>query len=921
MVFPRRPLALLICCGFAGAVGGPLAATAQAGTLPPLAVDPALLGLPPLPPKATDLAPARAVVQPVTAAPLPAASPLPENAPVAPAPAPARQPRTVAPESSADLPQAAPPRRSRKTAAPRPTPVAGPAPLPQAQAAAPAATVAAPEPAVGEETPLDVSTNLPLAMRRAEDESGENARLTGVDTGPGLSLRLAKSMPPLPKNGDARPTFLAADKMYGVNDRESVLEGNGELRRYGSVLTADKMTFHQVEDEVDAESNVVLTQENSVISGPKLHMKLGDKIGAFQSPSYTFQQEVTQEIMGQPMTVGKVYGKKIVEGRGQADSIDFQGEDHYQLNNATYTTCKPGNDDWYLKTDTLNLDYEQEVGEGRASTLYFKNKPIFYLPSMDFSLADKRQSGLLPPTFGSTSTGGMDITLPYYWNIAPNYDATLIGREITKRGLQLGTEVRYLNYNNNGTFRYENLANDRLAGMTRSALFWQHTQNFGYGLFGSLNINKVSDDNYFTDLSSRIGISSQSNLAREGNLSYSSTWWNAQARVLHYQTLQTDPANPVTKPYSLQPQLTLNARRPDYLGGTDVALYGQYTDFEHPTFDVGKRTVLYPQLSLPMITSGYYVTPKIGLHMTRYDLTRRTTTGDDNVTRDLPIFSVDAGATFERPLALFGRDYVQTLEPRLYYLNVKAKNQDNIPLFDTGLADFNFGQIFSENIYSGQDRIADANQLTAALTSRLVDPNTGVEYLKGMVGQRLYFRDQVVTLNPGDEVRTNRTSDFLAALSGRVLPKIYTDSAIQYNPNDKRTERFTLSGRYQPDTGKVLNAGYRFTRDLLKQVDFSGQWPLSGGWSGVGRYNYSIQDKRIIEAVGGMEYNGGCWVSRVVLQRYATTTGSSSTAFFVQLELNDFSRIGSNPLDILRRSIPGYGRINQPAADPVFGSQ
>ena len=295
--------------------------------------------------------------------------------------------------------------------------------------------------------------------------------------------------------------------------------------------------------------------------------------------------------------------------------------------------------------------------------------------------------------------------------------------------------------------------------------------------------------------------------------------------------------------------------------------------------------------------------------------------------RNLPIFSVDAGVAFERDFSWFGKSLAQTLEPRLYYLLVPQRTQNNIPVFDSGLADFNFATIFSDNTYSGVDRIADANQITAALTSRLLDPQTGEEYVRGMIGQRYYIARQNVTL-PGEPARPGGTSDFLAALSGRLMPNTYADTAWQYDPREGQTERFVVGGRWQPDFAKVLNASYRYTRDHsgitggtpgIRQVDFSGQWPLAQGWYGVGRFNYSIREKKIIETVGGLEYNGGCWVGRLVLQRYATASGDTNTALFVQLELNDFSKIGSNPLELLARRIPGYGRINQPPSDPVFG--
>jgi LPS-assembly protein len=302
----------------------------------------------------------------------------------------------------------------------------------------------------------------------------------------------------------------------------------------------------------------------------------------------------------------------------------------------------------------------------------------------------------------------------------------------------------------------------------------------------------------------------------------------------------------------------------------------------------------------------------------------------------LPIFSVDSGMTFERSSNWFGRDYTQTLEPRLYYLNIPYENQDDIPLFDTALADFNFAQIFSENQFSSWDRISNANQLTAAITSKLLEPGSGNEIVRAMFGQRFYFTKNKVSLSASTSADSGdnkwEKSDFLAAFSGQILPKVYGDLALQYNPSDRDVKRYSMGASYRPEPGKVLNASYRYNQDStapINQVDLSGQWPLSGRWHAVGRVNYSFKDDgvvlssgsqggRIIESIAGLEYNGGCWVVRGVVRRTALTSEDASTAFYIQLELNDFSRIGSNPINLLKRNIQGYSLINQTSADPAF---
>lgn len=710
------------------------------------------------------------------------------------------------------------------------------------------------------------------------------------------------------KSDEARPVFIQANRIYGKNEIETIAEGDVELRKVGTALNADKLTYWPAEDETEAVGNVVLTQERGVVSGPKLRLKIGDQTGTFDSPTYVFRQESMRE---------GVLRSSV--GRGEAERIDFEGEDKVALHNATYSTCKPGNNSWYAKVDDLHLDYERQEGEGSNGTIYFKDVPILYSPWVGFSLDNSRKSGFLAPTIGSTSKGGLDLTLPYYWNIAPNHDATIVPRVFTKRGVQMSGEFRYLDTTYQGNARVEYLPNDQIRGMSRHAFSWLHEQALLPNLYGRLNVNGVSDDYYYTDLSSRIGITSQTNLIRQGQLVYSQDWWNLQAQILRYQTIQPNPSAPVPVPYQLTPQLTLNARLPD-LAGVDAAMFGQFSNFSHPSNVEGRRVVAYPQVALPYVQPGYYITPKIGVHLTDYSLTRQAVGTPANLTRSVPIMSVDAGMTFERDTAIFGRDYVQTLEPRLFYLNVPTRDQRRIPIFDTAQADFNFAQVFAENLYTGQDRIADANQLTTALVSRLINPASGAESLRGMIGQRFYFRDQTVALNAGDPLRKNKSSDFLAALTGKVLPHVSADAAVQYNTNDSQLSRFTLAGRYLPEPGKVLNASYRYTRDVLGQIDVTGQWPVFGAWHVVGRYNYSIKEGRAVETIAGVEYDGGCWVGRAVMQRFAATVDQPSSAVFLQLELNDFSRIGSNPLDLLRRSIQGYGKINQSTSESMYGT-
>lgn len=709
------------------------------------------------------------------------------------------------------------------------------------------------------------------------------------------------------------PTFVDAEQVTGLNDVETVAVGHVVLRKAENMLTADRVVYRQQEDEVDATGHVRLSQNDDVMTGPRLHLKISDNVGYFESPHYTIKRVPP----GTP-------GGQATVGSGEAQRLNFEGKNQYRLTDATYSTCGPDDPAWFARAGNMSLDYDREVGDAHDATLVFQGVPLLYSPWLTFSLNNKRKSGLLAPTLGTTSKSGIEFTVPYYWAIAPNMDATIAPRVMSKRGVALEGEFRYLEPDYNGTLRSELLQKDTVTHTRRSSYAYTHNQNFGMGFSGALNLNGVSDDTYFTDLSPRMTNTAQSNLLRQGVLGYASAWWNATLMAQSFQTLQDPALPPVAIPYRRLPQLTINAARADMPMGGLFVLRSEFVNFAHPSLVEGARTTINPQFSLPYQNSAFSLTPKLAFNSTTYHLDNQPAGLPDRITRNVPLFSLDAGAVLERPFEAYGRELTQTLEPRLYYVRVPARNQDQIPVFDSGLSDFNFAQIFSENRYSGGDRIGDANQLTAAVTSRLINPANGAELLRGALGQRYYFKQQEVTL-PGETPRTSNMADFLAALTGEMGSGMSVDSGLQYNAHDHQLRRFVLSGRYRPEVGRSLSASYRYNRDLsntsiignnIRQIDLAAQWPLGGGWSGVGRYNYSLIDRRIIEAVGGFEYNAGCWGLRVVLQRLATATSNSSTAFFIQLELNGFSSIGSNPMDLLKRSIPGYSQTLPSMSDP-----
>ncbi len=723
------------------------------------------------------------------------------------------------------------------------------------------------------------------------------------------ALRLHRSLSPLPPSArDQAPLFVASDAMQGFTDGESVLRGNAEIRRHGLRLRADQMRYWQDLGEVEASGNVEVWVGGDRLRGPRMRMRINDQIGVLQQPEFSLGARPSRLQTG-----------TSVEMRGDAKVLRSDGEERYRLENARFTTCKPGVDDWYLSAANMDLDFNEDLGVARGARLTFKGVSTPMLPWIDFPLSGARKSGFLPPTIGAQGKVGAEVLVPYYWNIAPNADATLTPRYMSQRGLQMLSEARYLDRFNSSTVRYEYLPNDQILGVPRSAYSIANTLNIpGVGV-GLLNLSRVSDDAYFRELSGRMTLATQVYLPREGSFQYApSPWWSWTTRVQRFQTLQ-DPNNPVTPPYERVPQLLLSGQRYD-VGGFDLVGSGEFVSFEHPTLPTGQRLVGYPSISYPILASGGYLRPKVGVHMTRYGVTR-TQANEAELTRTVPIYSVDSGLTFERPTKIRDTDGVLTLEPRVYYLRVPYRKQDNLPVFDTGVADFNYAQIFSENHYVGADRISDANQLTVAVTSKLIRTDTGQETFRALVAQRTYFEPQRVSIANTIPLRTERYSSYLLGLAGQVLPRTTIEGTAQLDSQRFNPERFNIGARYQPARDQLLNLSYRYTNAALnvnplpgstgqgtpiRQIDASAYWPITRGISSIGRYNYSIANRVPIETLAGVEYNAGCWIVRGVMQRFITSTGEQNRLFFIQLELDGLSRVGSNPLEVLRRSVPGY---------------
>lgn len=701
------------------------------------------------------------------------------------------------------------------------------------------------------------------------------------------------------KNDPNAPIVVEGREISGRLDFNLRLQGDARLSKNDLVLSADLIDYLVVPDQViisgsPAKIERISPEGSDTLFTPRAQIELLANTGVVEQPQIT-------------------YGR--IGGRGKADRIELLAQQVTRMLGAEYTTCRPGDDSWVLKAREITIDQIEGEGEARGAKLYFKGTPILAAPYMPFPVDDERASGFLPPSLGITTRTGLDVTVPIYWNIAPNRDFTFEPRLMTRRGVLLGGLGRYLEPSFAGSVRAEWLPRDEQLGRQRWLVDAEHAwqPEFAREWRGGWKYQKVSDDQYFADVARNVGNINTLFLPREGYLSYTRPWWNVSARVQQFQTLQ-DPLAPVLPAYWREPQLNFNYYRADVRGFVATA-NAEFARFKHPTLTEGWRAYLQPALEYPVVEPGYFIRPRVALHMTRYGQLETpgvipgTATSPRSASRTLPIISVDTGLVFEREQGIFLPHLRQTLEPRLFYLRVPYRDQNALPNFDSAATDFGFAQLFSPNRFSGNDRISDADALTMALTSRYSDPATGLERLRLQIGKRFNFETPRVDV-PGTTLPVLRSSDLLLSAAGRISQAWALDTSVQLNSRDNTAVRSSVGLRYSPAERNIFNLTYRYQRELLEQIEFSTQWQLGGRFYAVARWNYSIREKRSPESLAGVEYDADCWVARLVVNRYATATGQANNSLFFQLELSGLGGIGTDPLSLLKRSIPGYSKLD-----------
>lgn len=703
--------------------------------------------------------------------------------------------------------------------------------------------------------------------------------------------------------GDEGPTVFTGEQLSGRPDREVSLEREVEITRGQTVVNADTVHYDIVDDRADADGDVRVVREGNRFNGTKLKLKLDTGVGFMDSPVYRLLRKNAQ---------------------GYAERIDFESESIATVRRGIYTTCDGPSPDWYLRTSQLTLDDETGIGSAKMAVLVFKGVPVGAAPSITFPVTDERMSGFLAPSIATSSSSGLQITTPYYWNIAPNRDVTFYPRHIGTRGLMLGADVRYLEEDFAGETRFEFINDNKYDGVFRYNFSSKHNQALASGLSLSTDLNTASDDEYARDFPqshvwNRLGVTRRL-LPQSATVAYGTYDWEATFLLHQFQVLQ-DPLKKIDPvPYGRLPQITVSNFNYDDKN-LEFVMNSQFTKFVHPTLEQGDRIILNPRVTYNVVQdSGYFVRPSFSVHSTAYNLEHVSDPLMTAPNRVLPTFSLDSGMVFERDIGLFGRDAVQTVEPRIFYTRTpyKAQNANLYPNFDTSEADISYAQIFRENRFVGDDRVGDANQVTLALTSRFLETN-GAERLRTAIAQRYNVSEPRVGLG-SEQQATEAKSDILLLTSGRITKSLRVDANFQYNQVKSEVDRMNVGVFWTPESMKVLNVQYRRdTRNLpnilntnFEIIDVSGQWPLGKGWYGVGRLNYLLDQDRVGQSLAGLEYQADCWIFRMVAQRVPTATGVVNTSAFFQIEFNGLSSLGINPMRVLRTNIPGYERLAQP---------
>lgn len=683
-------------------------------------------------------------------------------------------------------------------------------------------------------------------------------------------------------DGVGEPAIIYADSAETIDVDTLHLRGNVIVTQDSQQIEADELTYNRNSGELHATDNVRFNDPNLTIHAGRVDMILDAKQGSFHDASYLV----------------------IADGaQGIAEQID-KDQEVVTLNQSTYSTCPPEAQSWHLQTGELKLDNTTETGTAKHITLRVQDVPVLYMPYLQFPTSEKRRSGFLFPKIGYGHDDGLRLEAPYYFNLAPQFDDTLTPRYMAKRGVMLENEFRYISKPQveNSIFIQYLPNDDRFDDEDRKSLSWDHYATLGRNWRTSLDLNYVSDNLFFDDFGNDLDTTTQVYIPRTGEISYWGPDLRFGVRVEGFQAI-TSP-----KPYQKVPQITLGLTPQRLPGGFRFDISSEAVEFTRLDQDrQGKRYDVVTSLSRPFSGSAYFFMPKVWTRHTHYEIDNQTVGFDDTITRSLPGGSVDAGLFFERHRRWLGTNAIQTLEPRLFYLYVPTRDHDGIPLFDTGPFTFGYDQLFRENRFTGIDRIGDTQQLTVALTSRVISDQRGSELLRASFGQIFYFDEREVQLDTAAAPLDESESDYAADISAKLGTYWSARYGIVWNNDSNKTATSSVALQYRnPSTTSVFNIGYYTQAETLEQTDLSFVWPVSNSINLLGRTNYSIQDQRSIEHLYGLEYETCCWSVRFVDRHQLNAKSRLRRSTMLEFELKGLGYIGDGVRSALYNSILGY---------------
>jgi LPS-assembly protein len=726
---------------------------------------------------------------------------------------------------------------------------------------------------------------VPLAAQAAEECPDMLAAQRNAPQGVDKSTRAA----PRPTDNTPKdaPVELEADDAQVSAEGLTHLKGNVTVKQGDRQIRAEDVEYRDQDNALKVEGDVDFDD-------PVMHATGGG--GTYSATQGATFRDAEFEL-------------KERSARGKAENMQMTPEGLIKLNEVSFTTCPRNDASWQLRASEIDLDTRTRIGTGRGTRVDFKGVPILYLPWMSFPLGTERKSGFLFPTIGNSTRGGLQLALPYYWNIAPNADLTFEPMLYSRRGLDLTGETRLLTEHQKTSLEFSYLPNDSVTNSDRNRLRLENISRLPGDVRFFIDAETVSDSHYFEDFAQGPEGTSVSFVQRLAGLRYRDEHWNASAEFQQFQTINRDLLD-TDRPYARLPRILLGA---DYGWGPEERLrYGfdsEIVNFDRNTGVTAWRLDAMPSASLDFGGPGLWVRPGVAWRYTDYSLDYNTGATDDKRTlsRSLPITSFDAGMIFEKGSGSRGQRRL-TLEPRLLYLNTPFRQQDDIPLFDTGVPDLNLVQLFRTNRYVGADRVSDANQVSAGVTSRLYDAQNGAQFLEVTLGQTYYFKQPRVHL-PDELDRDSNTSDFVGQIAVTAYKHWNADFGIQWNPDQSRSERAQANIQFKPAGEQVINVGYRFQRDRLEQTELSTAWPIGKTWNAFARYVYSLRDDRALERFAGLEYQSCCWRMRVVGRKSVSTrTGEQDTGVYLQLELTGLASVGSAADAFLSGAIRGYER-------------